>query len=125
MKVDLLDIMGSDLTVVNAARVSFAAESDEFGSRDKKLIRYLAKHNHWTPFAHVQVQFRIKAPLFCARQLVKHQSGLVWNEISRRYVDIIPEFHQPDSWRKKADNKKQGSSEESFEGREAKRWDTL
>jgi thymidylate synthase (FAD) len=125
MKVDLLDIMGSDLTVVNAARVSFAAESDEFGSRDKKLIRYLAKHNHWTPFGHVQVQFRVKAPVFVARQLVKHQVGLVWNEISRRYVDIIPEFHQPDSWRKKADNKKQGSSEESFEGREAKRWDTL
>ena len=125
MKVDLLDIMGSDLTVVNAARVSFAAESDEFGSRDKKLIRYLAKHNHWTPFAHVQVQFRIKAPVFVARQLAKHQSGLVWNEISRRYVDIVPEFHQPDSWRKKADNKKQGSSEESFEGREAQRWDTL
>ncbi len=125
MKVDLLDIMGSDLTVVNAARVSFAAESDEFGSRDKKLIRYLAKHNHWTPFGHVQVQFRVKAPVFVARQLVKHQVGLVWNEISRRYVDIIPEFHQPDSWRKKADNKKQGSSEESFEGREAQRWGTL
>ena len=130
MKVDLLDaqlldIMGSDLTVVNAARVSFAAESDEFGSRDKKLIRYLAKHNHWTPFAHVQVQFRIKAPVFIARQLHRSHVGLASNEISRRYVDIIPEFHQPDSWRKKADNKKQGSSEESFEGREAKRWDTL
>ena len=125
MKVDLLDIMGSDLTVVNAARVSFAAESDEFGSRDKKLIRYLAKHNHWTPFAHVQVQFRIKAPVFIARQLHRSHVGLASNEISRRYVDIVPEFHQPDSWRKKADNKKQGSSEESFEGREAQRWDTL
>ena len=67
---------GSDLTVVNAARVSFAMESEEFGSRDKKLVRYLAAHGHWTPFAHVQVQLRIKAPVFVARQLVKHQVGL-------------------------------------------------
>jgi len=123
MEVQLLDIMGSDLTVVNAARVSFAAESDEFGSRDKKLIRYLANHNHWTPFAHVQVQFRIKAPVFVARQLVKHQSGLVWNEISRRYVDFLPTFHQPEAWRKRADNKKQGSSDESFTGPDGERFD--
>jgi len=123
MEVQLLDIMGSDLTVVNAARVSFAAESEEFGSRDKKLIRYLANHNHWTPFAHVQVQFRIKAPLFVARQLVKHQSGLVWNEISRRYVDFLPTFHQPEAWRKRADNKKQGSSDESFTGPDGERFD--
>lgn len=122
-EVQLLDIMGSDLTVVNAARVSFAAESDEFGSRDKKLIRYLANHNHWTPFAHVQVQFRIKAPVFVARQLVKHQSGLVWNEISRRYVDFLPTFHQPEAWRKRADNKKQGSSDESFTGPDGERFD--
>ena len=123
MEVQLLDIMGSDLTVVNAARVSFAAESEEFGSRDKKLIRYLANHNHWTPFAHVQVQFRIKAPVFVARQLVKHQSGLVWNEISRRYVDFLPTFHQPEAWRKRADNKKQGSSDESFTGPDGERFD--
>ena len=122
-EVQLLDIMGSDLTVVNAARVSFAAESDEFGSRDKKLIRYLANHNHWTPFAHVQVQFRIKAPVFVARQLVKHQVGLVWNEISRRYVDFLPTFHQPEAWRKRADNKKQGSSDESFTGPDGERFD--
>ena len=112
MKVDLLDIMGSDLTVVNAARVSFAAESDEFGSRDKKLIRYLAKHNHWTPFGHVQVQFRVKAPVFVARQLVKHQVGLVWNEVSRRYVSDSPDSWKPDYWRKAAANKKQGSTDE-------------
>jgi len=123
MEVQLLDIMGSDLTVVNAARVSFAAESEEFGSRDKKLIRYLANHNHWTPFAHVQVQFRIKAPVFVARQLVKHQVGLVWNEISRRYVDFLPTFHQPEAWRKRADNKKQGSSDESFTGPDGERFD--
>ena len=123
MEVQLLDIMGSDLTVVNAARVSFAAESEEFGSRDKKLIRYLANHNHWTPFGHVQVQFRIKAPVFVARQLVKHQVGLVWNEISRRYVDFLPTFHQPEAWRKRADNKKQGSSDESFTGPDGERFD--
>mgnify|MGYP001218137635 FL=1 len=67
MKAELLKIMGSDLTVVNAARVSFAAESHEFDTRDKKLIKYLARHNHWTPFGHVQLQFRLKAPVFVAR----------------------------------------------------------
>jgi len=115
MKVELLDVMGSDLTVVNAARVSFAMESEEFGSRDKKLVRYLAAHGHWTPFAHVQVQLRIKAPVFVARQLVKHQVGLVWNEVSRRYVDFTPEFHAPEAWRKRAPNKKQGSLDETFD----------
>ena len=115
MKVEILDVMGSDLTVVNAARVSFASESEEFGSRDKKLVRYLAAHGHWTPFAHVQVQLRIKAPVFVARQLVKHQAGLVWNEISRRYVDFVPEFHAPEAWRKRAPNKKQGSLNETFD----------
>lgn len=122
MKVELLEIMGSDLTVVNSARVSFAMESEEFGSRDKKLIRYLANHNHWTPFGHVQLQFRIKAPVFVARQLVKHQVGLVWNEVSRRYVDFEPDFHTPEAWRKRADNKKQGSSDEVFTGRQEERW---
>ena len=123
MKVEILDIMGSDLTVANAARVSFAVESEEFGSRDKKLIRYLAKHKHWTPFAHVQVQLRIKAPVFVARQLVKHQVGLVWNEVSRRYVDFAPEFHAPEAWRKRAPDKKQGSLNETFEGRDEERFD--
>jgi thymidylate synthase (FAD) len=107
---------------VNSARVSFAMESEEFGSRDKKLIRYLANHNHWTPFGHVQLQFRIKAPVFVARQLVKHQVGLVWNEVSRRYVDFEPDFHTPEAWRKRADNKKQGSSDEVFTGRQEERW---
>ena len=123
MNVELLDIMGSDLTVVNAARVSFAAESEEFGSRDKKLIKYLAKHNHWTPFAHVQVQFRIKAPIFIARQLHKSQVGLTVNEVSRRYVDVVPEFHAPEAWRKRAPDKKQGSLDETFEGRDEERFD--
>jgi len=115
MKIELLNSMGSDITVANAARVSFAMESEEFGSRDKKLVRYLAAHGHWTPFAHVQVQLRIKAPVFVARQLVKHQVGLVWNEVSRRYVDFTPEFHAPEAWRKRAPNKKQGSLDETLD----------
>ena len=123
MKAELLDCLGSDLTVVNAARVSFAVETDQFRDKDKKLIRYLAAHGHWTPFAHVQVQLRIKAPVFVARQLVKHQAGLVWNEISRRYVDFTPEFHAPEAWRKRAPDKKQGSLNETFEGRDEERFD--
>ena len=124
MNVTLLNSMGSDITVANAARVSFAMESEEFGSRDKKLIRYLAAHGHWTPFAHVQLQFRIKAPVMVARQLVKSSVGLVWNEISRRYVDFTPEFHAPEAWRKRAPDKKQGSLLETFTGIDEERWDT-
>ena len=123
MKAELLEVMGSDLTVVNAARVSFAAESSEFSGRDKKLIKYLAKHNHWTPFGHVQLQFRLKAPVFVARQLAKSQVGLVWNEVSRRYVDLRPEFHEPEGWRLKAQDKKQGSSLETVSGPLGELWD--
>ena len=97
IKVELIDTMGSDLTVVNSARVSFSNVSETFKDKDKGLINYLAKHDHWTPFAHVQLQFRIKAPVFVARQLVKHQIGMVWNEVSRRYVDSDPEFHHPEA----------------------------
>jgi len=129
MNVDLIDHMGSDLTVVNAARVSFAKESEfevtknsltdgfisYLSKKDDKLIMYLAEHNHWSPFGHASLQFRIKAPVFVARQLVKHQVGLVWNEVSRRYVDDEPEFYIPKEWRLKADDKKQGSSDETIE----------
>ena len=124
MTVSLIAHMGSDLTVVNAARVSFDKESEWFNTgirteqrykvladRDIKLIKYLAKHEHWTPFAHCSAQFRIKAPIFVARQLMKHQVGLVWNEVSRRYVDSEPEFWKPDVWRSAALDKKQGSSD--------------
>lgn len=107
---NLIDHMGSDLTVVNAARVSFSKHSDSVTEKDERLIKYLAKHGHWSPFAHCFMQFRIKAPLFVARQLVKHQVGLTWNEVSRRYVDDEPEFHTPQSWRGKPENSKQGSS---------------
>jgi len=113
--VELVDYMGSDLTVVNAARVSFGKRKTLFEDGDEKLINYLAKHNHWSPFGHCSVQFHIKAPVFVARQLVKHQIGLTWNEISRRYVDNEPEFFEPNVWRGVADNKKQGSSDESID----------
>ena len=115
MDVELIDHMGSDASVVNAARVSFGKRIKEMSEGDTKLIRYLAKHNHWSPFGHASVQFRIKAPIFVARQLVKHQVGLTWNEISRRYVDYEPEFYEVDSWRGRPINKKQGSSEEEIE----------
>jgi thymidylate synthase (FAD) len=148
--VEHIDHMGSDLSVVNAARVSFAKESDwehlilsederkareveldEEGWKgidtfydpyyghefvrlkpaDKKLIHYLAEHKHTSPFGHAFASFRVKAPVFVARQLVKHKF-LRWNETSRRYVDDPPTFFTPDKWRKRADNVKQGSSDE-------------
>jgi thymidylate synthase (FAD) len=112
MEVTLIDYMGTDLTVVNSARVSFGKKKDKFEPKDKKLITYLAKHGHWTPFGHVSLQFHIIAPVFVARQLVKHQVGLVWNEVSRRYVDTKPEIYTPKSWRRYAEDKKQGSSAE-------------
>ena len=115
MNVQLIDKMGSDLSVVNAARVSFAKRKDVIDEKDEKLIKYLAEHNHWSPFGHTSLQFLIKAPVFVARQLVKHQVGLVWNEVSRRYVDDKPEFYIPFMWRKRAENKKQGSSDEEIE----------
>ena len=117
-QVTLLDTMGTDLSIVNAARVSFDKESDWEGLRyklsekDAKLIRYLAKHNHWSPFSHATASFRVKAPIFVARQLAKHQVGFSWNEVSRRYVDSEPEFFLPEYWRKRADNVKQGSSDD-------------
>jgi thymidylate synthase (FAD) len=112
--VSLIDAMGSDLTVVNSARVSFGKKKDKFEPKDKKLISYLAKHGHWTPFGHVSLQFHIVAPVFVARQLVKHQVGLVWNEISRRYVDTTPAIYLPDEWRGRAEDKKQGSDEDNI-----------
>ena len=114
MKATLIDHMGSDLSVVNAARVSFRKEHSEFEEpADTRLINYLAKHGHWSPFGHASMQFHIKAPVFVARQLVKHQVGLVWNEVSRRYVDDEPEFYEPTEWRLAAEDKKQGSSNET------------
>ena len=101
--------MGSDLSVVNAARVSYNKVSEEFDGKDEKLIKYLAEHNHWSPFAHAFASFRIEAPIFVARQLVKHQVGLAWNEVSRRYVDYVPKVYKIDKWRGRPKNSKQGS----------------
>ena len=134
IKATLIDSMGSDLSVVNAARVSFGKQSDweenpipptyvgmteeelwdtewreyTLSERDQKLIQYLAKHKHLSPFGHAFASFHIKAPIFVARQLVKHKF-LRWNEISRRYVDDEPEFYVPDVWRGRSADKKQGS----------------
>jgi len=117
--VRLIDWMGSDLTVVNAARVSFNKRKDELDEGDEKLINYLARHNHWTPFAHPQVQFHIKAPIFVRTQLFKHKVGMVENEISRRYVDFEPDFYIPNYWRERPDKSiKQGSGDKEIEGKE-------
>lgn len=114
-EVSYVDHMGSDKNVVNAARVSFAKQVDEFDpEKDTKLINYLAKHNHWSPLAHTSISIRVKAPIFMARQFVKHCVGGVWNEVSRRYVDDEPEFWLPKEWRKRADNAKQGSGDETI-----------
>lgn len=138
MEVKLIDSMGDDLRVVNAARVSFHKESSLVDSdiedpimsptwydmtgqklylkvlseQDQKLIKYLATHNHWTPFSHVMITMREKVPIFVARQRFKHMVGFTYNEVSRRYVDDIPEFYTPDEWRSKPINAKQGSGTE-------------
>ena len=126
-----IDHCGSDLSTVNAARVSFGKKSYceetrwvEMGNwsgdmpvvsaRDTKLINYLTKHKHISPFGHAFASFHVKAPVFVARQLVKHKF-LRWNEISRRYVKSEPEFYSPVAWRKAAENIKQGSSDESVD----------
>ena len=120
IEVTYIDHMGTDLTVANAARVSFGKtsemEDDPWGppklkAKDDKLIRYLAKHKHISPFGHCFASFHVKAPIFVARQLVKHKF-LRWNEISRRYVDDEPEFYVPDVWRGRSADKKQGSDKD-------------
>ena len=118
IKVTYIDHMGTDLSVVNAARVSFGKNStfvDTDGKTlydsDDKLINYLAKHKHMSPFGHAFASFHVKAPVFVARQLVKHKF-LRWNEISRRYIDDEPEFYVPEVWRGRSADKKQGSEGE-------------
>lgn len=112
INVDLIGSYGDDNVVANAARVSFHKEASLYTKdQNDKLINYLAKHKHFSPFNHTFISMRIKAPIFVARQLVKHRF-MPWNEVSRRYVDDEPEFYFPEYWRKKADNVKQGSSDE-------------
>ena len=111
------------VTVVNAARVSFNKESEfsvsEMGvflnSKDQKLLDFLARNDHFTPFTHCVITMRERVPLFVARQRFKHTIGFSYNEISRRYVDDLPEFYVPEEWRKKADDRKQGSSKETID----------
>lgn len=137
MRAELIDSMGSDLTVVNAARVSMDKESEWYvdlcdcdidakdncedctcgeawylKEEDKRLIKYLTKHNHFTPFTHCTITLRETVPIFVARQRFKHVVGFTYNEVSRRYVDDTPDFHIPVVWRKRAENVKQGSSDE-------------
>lgn len=110
IKAEYIDRMGSDLTVVNSARVSFNKESQEFTNQDEKLVSYLAKHNHFTPFTHPQITLRETVPIFVARQRFKHMVGFTYNEVSRRYVDDTPEFYFPAEWRTRPDGSlKQGS----------------
>ena len=122
IEVTYVDHMGNDLSVVNAARVSFGKKSKlecidmvtgkyVLNKKDAKLINYLAKYKHKSPFNHSFVTFHVKAPIFVARQLVKHEY-MPWNEISRRYVDDPPDFFKPDYWRGRAENVKQGSAGE-------------
>lgn len=110
MKAELINSMGNDLTVVNAARVSFAKVKDVFDDKDERLIRYLAKHKHWTPFSHVVLQFRITAPIFVARQWYRHTVGFARNEESRRYIRDEPQYFLPDEIRAAPEGSiKQGS----------------
>jgi thymidylate synthase (FAD) len=125
MNVELLEYMGSDLSVIDAARVSFDKKSEwvmmkdadgtvknVLNNKDAKLLRYLAENNHWTPFSHPQISLRITAPLYVRSQLYKHKVGGTENEVSRRYVKYTPVFDIPTRWRKAAENVKQGSSEQ-------------
>ncbi len=111
-KVELLETFGSDLTVVNAARVSLGKQVSEFTDKDARLIKYLADHDHVSPFFHPQARFRLKMPIWMAREWYRHTVGFARNEVSRRYVDDPPTFHIPDAIRTRAPNKKQGSNDD-------------
>jgi thymidylate synthase (FAD) len=121
--VTLLETFGNDLTVVNAARVSFAKESAEFQARDEKLVQYLASHGHISPFFHPQVRFRLKMPIFVAREWFRHTVGFARNEVSRRYVDDAPECYVPSAAdiRARDKNKKQGSKDTAVDDAESVR----
>lgn len=111
-KVELLETFGDDLTVVNAARVSLGKHVDTFTEKDGKLIQYLVNHEHTSPFFHPQARFRLKMPIWMAREWFRHTIGFARNEVSRRYVDDLPSFHVPSEFRSRAPNKKQGSKDD-------------
>lgn len=125
--VELVDVFGDDLSIVNSARVSFGAQTDEFTEKDKKLMRYLWQHDHTSPFRMASVKFRVKAPVFVLRQWMKHVIGCSWNEASARYTEIKEEFFKPVTWRLQHKTSKQSSygqvneelSYEAFERLEA------
>ena len=117
--IEVIDSLGNDLTVVNSARVSFGKRKEKWDKSDERLVRYLAKHKHFSPFRHLQVQFHIKAPEFVMRQWYKHVVGIettsnsstkdhAWNEISGRYVEV-EDYYIPNVWRKQSEDNKQAS----------------
>ncbi len=117
--IEVVDSLGNDLTVVNSARVSFGKRKETFDKSDERLVRYLAKYKHYSPFRHLQVQFHVKAPEFIMRQWYKHVVGIettsnssakdhAWNEISGRYVPV-EDYYEPSVWRKQSDDNKQAS----------------
>jgi len=116
LEVTLIDLMGTDALVVNAARVSFSKEAENYTEeQNDKLINYLARHNHWTPFSHPTICIREKVPIFVARQRFKHTVGFSYNEVSRRYVDDTPGFFKPIKWRAApTGSMKQGSSKQEL-----------
>lgn len=110
IQIEFIDKLGSDVSVVSAARVSFNQHTSQLSAKDLRLLDYLARNNHWSPFAHAVLTLRVTAPIFVARQLDKHQVGLTKNEISRRYVDTPVDFFIPDGWRQRPPQSiKQGS----------------
>ena len=126
--IQVIDKLGNDLTVVNSARVSFAKRKEKFDESDRKLVKYLAKHKHWSPFRHLMVQFHVKAPEFVMRQWYKHVVGIettstssakdhAWNEISGRYVPVT-DFYSPNNWRRQSEDNKQ-ASEGSIDNQDA------
>ena len=114
MTVEYVDHMGDDLSVVNAARISFKNKKKKLDDKDIGLIGYLADHSHWTPFAHTAISLRITAPIAIRTQCFKHKVGFVENEESRRYISNPPEVFTPHFRQKPTGNKKQGSSDETF-----------
>jgi thymidylate synthase (FAD) len=117
MIVEYVDHMGCDMAVCDAARVSMNKSSDLYPyASNVRLLEYLAKHNHWSPFSHCTLKLRFSAPIFIARQLAKHQVGFAWNEVSRRYVSSDPTFWEPECFRPSAENVKQGSAKGKHPG---------
>jgi len=110
MKVELLDVFGSDLMISNTARVSYGKKKMEFDDKDEKLLRFLVKHNHISPFFHPKLQFRIQCPIYVERQLKKTSVGVDENSISGRYVDFSDSYTKVKHWRKQSKDSKQGSS---------------